>query len=353
MKILCSFIVLLLTTTFAPAAVLLDDDWDDGDRTDTNFPEESAWFASSVLGTPTLSALTNSLTGNVLVFETNTSSRLWIAHFSPAGAPTELGLGETLKITLAFTASGVTTNPATTRGLRIGLFNFSETGAARVNADGFSTGAGGGAPGANVTGYMINMNFAQTNTINNPLQIMKRTDLPNINLMGATAVYSSLGTGGGLLGAPAFSNDVPYTMELSVKRLETSVEVTVMFSDTNGWSMSNKVVDASSPNLRFDGFAMRPNGAADSAQSFTFTRFKAETVPFALRFTSIKFDTPEALTLTWDSIPNQAYQVEWRDDLLENSPWNFLGTIIATGTSTSLQDPQATWIQRFYRVIQF
>ena len=353
MKILCFFIVLLLTTTFAPAAVLLDDDWNDGDRTDTNFPEESAWFASSVLGTPTLSVSTNSLTGNVLVFETNTSSRLWITHFTPAGAPAELGLGETLKITLSFTATGVTTNPATTRGLRIGLFNFSETGAARVSADGFSTGAGGGAPGANVTGYMINMNFAQTNTINSPLQIMKRTDLPNVNLMGATAAYSSLSSGGGILGAPAFSNDVPYTMELSVKRLDTSVEVTVMFSDTNGWSISNKVVDASNPNLRFDGFAVRPNSAADSAQSFTFTRFKAETLPFALRFTSIKFDTPEALTLTWDSIPNQAYQVEWRDDLLENSPWNFLGTVIATATSTSFQDPQATWIQRFYRVIQF
>jgi len=348
------FILLVLSTTISPAAVLLDDDWDDGDRTDTNFPEESAWFGSSVLTTnPTLSASIGSLTGNVLMFETNTSSRLWITHFTPAGTPAELGLGETLKITLAFTASGVTTNPATTRGLRIGLFNFSETGASRVSADGFSTGAGGGAPGANVTGYMINMNFAQTNTINSPLQIMKRTDLPNINLMGATAAYSSLSSGGGILGAPAFSNDVPYTMELSVKRLDTSVEITVRFFDTNGWGITNQVADASNPNLRFDGFAMRPNSVGDSAQSFTFTRFKAETVPFALRFTSIKFDTPETLTLTWDSIPNQAYQVEWRDDLLESSPWNFLGTVIATGQSTSMQDPAATWIQRFYRVIQF
>src|SRR6185436_13657156 len=130
--------------------------------------------------------------------------------------------GDTLKASLVFTATNIATAPGTGRGLRIGLFNFSEAGANRVSADGFSTGAGGGAPGANVTGYMINMNFAQTNTINNPLQIMKRTDLPNVNLLGATAAYSSLSTGGGLLGAAAFSNDVPYTMELSVKRLDTS-----------------------------------------------------------------------------------------------------------------------------------
>jgi hypothetical protein len=352
MKTLRLFFVIVITSWSAHAAVLLDEDWDDGDRTDTNFPEESAWFASSVLATtPTLSASVGSLTGNVLMFETNTSSRLWITHFTPAGTPAELAMGETLKVTMVFSASQVTTNPGTARGLRIGLFNFSEPGASRVSADGFSTGSGGGAPGTNVTGYMLNMNFAQS-LVNSPLQIMKRTDLATNNLMGALAVYSSLGTGGGPAGAPGFSNDVPYTMELSVKRLDTSVEITSKFSDTNGWSISHKVVDTSNPTLRFDGFALRPNSVADTAQSFTFTRFKVEQIPLALRFTSIHFDSPGVLTLTWDSIPNQSYQVEFRDDL-ENGFWNFLGAVIATGESSSIQDPNATWIQRFYRIVQF
>jgi len=352
MKTLPLLFVVAIATLSSHADVLLDEDWDDGDRTDTNLPEESAWFASSVLGTPTLSASVGSLTGNVLMFDTNTSSRLWITHFTPAGTPAELAMGDTLKVTLLFTAKEVgTVSPASSRGLRIGLFNFSEPGANRAGSDGFSTGSGGSAPGVNVTGYMLNMNFSQT-LINNPLQIMKRTDLATNNLMGALAVYSSLGTGGGPAGAPGFSNDVPYTMELCVKRLDTSVEITAKFSDTNGWSISHKVVDATNPNLRFDGFAMRPNSVVDTAQFFTFTRFQVEQIPFALRFTSIRFDTPETLTLTWDSIPNQSYQVEWRDDL-ENSPWYFLGAVIATGQSTSIQDPNATWIQRFYRVVQF
>lgn len=353
MKTLLFFFVMAIAGLSTHAAVLLDEDWDDGDRTDTNLPEESAWFASSVLATtPTLSTSVGSLTGNVLMFETNGSSRLWITHFTPAGTPAELAMGDTLKVTLLFTAKEPgTVSPASSRGLRIGLFNFSEPGASRVSGDGFSTGSGAGAPGANVMGYMLNMNFSQT-LINNPLQIMKRTDLATNNLMGALAVYSSLGTGGGPAGAPGFSNDVPYTMELSVKRLDTSVEITAKFSDTNGWSISHRVVDTSNPNFRFDGFAMRPNSVADTAQSFTFTRFKVEQIPLALRFTSIHFDSPGVLTLTWDSIPNQSYQVEFRDDL-ESGFWNFLGAVIATGESTSIQDPNATWVQRFYRIVQF
>src|SRR5262245_2587819 len=88
-------------------AVLLDDDWDDGDRTDTNLPEESAWYANNTgtPATPTLSVAVGSLTGNVRMFETNTSSRLWITHFTPAGSPVELGLKDLLKITLVFTPS--------------------------------------------------------------------------------------------------------------------------------------------------------------------------------------------------------------------------------------------------------
>src|SRR6185503_6340317 len=145
------------TTAGAFATVLIDDDWDDGDRTDTNLPEEAAWYGSTAAGGATLSAVPGALNGLVRVFETNTSSRLWITHFTPAGIPAELSLGDTLKASLVFTATNIATAPGTGRGLRIGLFNFSEPGAARVSADGFSTGTGGGAPGANVTGYIVNM----------------------------------------------------------------------------------------------------------------------------------------------------------------------------------------------------
>lgn len=347
----------LITFTLASpgfSAVLLDDDWDDGDRTDTNLPEESAWFASSFSGTPTLTAAVGALTGNVRMFETNISSRLWITHFTRTNDPVQLGVKDLLTITLVFTPSNVTTMPTTDRGLRFGLFNFSEPGAARVTGDGFSTGAGGGAPGTNVTGYMLNMNFAQTFTVT-PLQIMKRTGTTNISLMGTTSggTYTALGgNGGGAAGSPGFSNGVLYTFEFSVKRLQdTLLEITTTFSDTNVWSISHTVMDANGPTFQFDGFGVRPNMVPDTADAFVFTRFKAEVIPFAPRVTIAVpgFDAQ----ITWDTIPNRMYQLEARDTFDPSASWMLLHSVTATGDSESFTDPDATSReQRFYRVVQ-
>src|SRR6185436_1779755 len=103
--------------------------------------EESAWYGSTAFSTATLSASVGALRGNVLMFETNSSSRLWITHFAPSGGPATLAVGDTLKATLVFVPSNVTASSAS-RGMRIGLFNFSEPGASQVTADGFSTGSG-------------------------------------------------------------------------------------------------------------------------------------------------------------------------------------------------------------------
>jgi len=335
------------------AAVLVDDSWSDGTRVDTTLPEESAWFASAT-GTPavpTLSAAAGSLTGNVRMFETNLASRLWITHFAPPGSPVILGLGDVLKLTLVFTPNNLPTTPPTSRGLRFGLFNFSEPGAAQVNADGFSTGAGAGAPGVNVTGYILNMNFAQT-LINNPLQIMKRTDLPTNNLMGASAVFTALSSGGGPVG-DGFRSGAQYTFEFSARRLETATEITTKFSDDAGWTISHTASDATNPTFSFDGLAIRPNGVADTADSFTFTRFKAEVLPYVLRLTSLRFDEIEGVILTWDSRPGMNYRVEWRTGFAEETPWTTLETVAATGLSTSVTDFLGVFeAQRFYRVVE-
>jgi hypothetical protein len=353
-----SFILLvgLLFRTSALGAVLLNDTWDDGDRTDTNLPEESAWYGSTAFSTATLSASVGALRGNVLMFETNSSSRLWITHFAPAGSPAALAVGDTLKATLVFIPSNVTTSSGTTRGLRIGLFNFSEPGASRVSADGFSTGAGTGAPGTNVTGYILNMNFAET-LIANPLQIMKRSVLETNNLMGTTGggVYTSLGSGGGAQAGPGFQNGVPYMFEFIVKRSETGVEITTRFSDTNGWSIAHTVTDANNPNMRFDGLALRPNAVADSAQAFTVTQCKVELLPFELRISSIGLLPPFNDTAV--SFPTQrgkTYQLEWRANFNPGSSWNSLGEVInGDGAVATRVDSDASFeVERYYRLVE-
>jgi hypothetical protein len=349
---LVTSIAILSSVCLSQAAVLLDDRWEDGDRTDTNLPEESAWFASSATSTPTLSVATNALVGNVLMFGTNAGSRLWITHFTPAGSPVQLALWDTIKVTLMFIPSNVTTSGSTSRGMRIGLFNFSEPGAARVSADGFSTGTGGGAPGASVTGYLLNMNFAQAFSISSPLQIMKRTDTANVNLMGASAVFTALSSGGGASGSPGFSNGVPYKLEFSVTRYETFMEVTTRFSNTNGWSIFHSSTDTVPLSYGFDGFALRPNSVADSAESFTFTEFKAEYIQFAVRIASIEMRPNDAL-ITWNARPGKRYQLEGRYRLDPNEPWLLVGSVDATGNVASFPDDEAPFEpQRFYRVME-
>jgi hypothetical protein len=351
---LCALLLLFGLPLTGWTATLLDDDWDDGDRTDTNLPEESAWFGSVAAGTATLSAAPNALTANVRVGD-NLSSRLWITHFTPAGSPVDLAPGETLKLTLDFVPRGVSTSnimSSTTRGLRFGLFNFSEPGAARVTADGFSTGTGTGAPGTNVTGYMLNMNFSQTFTINNTLQLMKRTDVTNISLMGATGAFTGLGSGGPASDSPGFSNDVPYTLEFSIRRLTTSLQIATRFSDTNGWSVSHSVTDPNGT-FKFDGFAIRPNAVVDSAEAFTFTRLKVETIPFAFRIISAQVKPTGVFELAWESLPGKSYEVRWREGLEPGARGDVLATVPAQGTTASIEDTDTPFeAKRFYQVFQ-
>lgn len=347
--------VVLGTNPAGAAQVLLDDTWADGDRTETNLPEESAWYANTagIPGVPTLSAITNALIGNVRMFETNTSSRLWLTYFTPAGSPAELALGETLRVSVTFSASKVTLAPEISRGLRIGLFNFSEPGSTRVSDDGFSTGSGTAAPGANVSGYLLNLNVAQLFTVNSPLQIMKRVDIANVNLMGASGVYSTLSSGGGDVGTPGFSNDVPYTLEFSVRRNESSVDITTTFSDPHGWSISHTATDLIDPNFRFDALAIRPNSVVDTADAFTFARCKAELIPFELRITSLNFVLPEGADIGWEALPGKIYEVYWRSGWDPGSSWTLLGSVTAAESFVSLRDYDAFFdTQRFYQVLQ-
>jgi len=274
-------------------------------------------------------------------------------QFTPAGSPVELALGETLKIAAKFIATNITTLPATSRGMRIGLFNFSEPGAAQVTADGFSTGAGGGAPGANVSGYILNMNFATIFTINNPLQIMKRTDTANINLLGASAVYTALTSGGGLVETAGFANDVVYSLEFSATRFEATTEITTKFSDDAGWSISHTASDAPAPTFSFDSFAIRANGVADTADAFTFSQFKAELLPFETRITSTVYSVFEGMTLTWASLPDKTYRVESCSTLDASDAWESLGTIPSGGTATIFTDIEAPFFpNRFYQIVE-
>jgi hypothetical protein len=262
------------------ASVLEDDTWVNSRRNVQNLPTESAWWASS---TASLVANFNSMTGTVQP----TNAALWLTYFTtlPA-APATLFVGDTLKVTMVFTPSNVATGtPPTSRGLRIGLFNYA-AGGNRVLGDTFSA---SDANGANVQGYLLEMNFVQSFTTI-PLRINKRTGTADDNLMGAIGDYTTLGTGGGNAGDPGFTNGTQYTLELSVTRLAAdTVAITTRVFGPN-LDIWYGVTDTSATTYAFDCFALRPARADSSADTFKITRFKVE------KQIDVKWDQPPVTT---------------------------------------------------------
>jgi hypothetical protein len=126
-----------------------------------------------------------------------------------------------------------------------------------------------------------------------------------------------------------------------------------VFSDNEGWSIAHTAMDSMSPYTRFDGFAFRPNSVADTADSFTFTQFKVEIIPYSFRITSVQFLPESGTTITWDALAGRTYQIEWRSALDEAGFWTAIGSVTATGASESFHDADAVFDgQRFYRIVE-
>jgi len=157
--------------------------WSTGMRNDTALPARSAWFATSATS---LTAGTGYMLGTNL-----TSSRLWLTYFTAnAASPVSLASGQTLKVTLTFTPTTVSTAPSSSTTMRIGLFDYAD-GGTRVAADTFSS---SGANGANVQGYALFLNFTSTFTDNTPMRVFRRTNLSSTNLLGTTGDFTSVPT---------------------------------------------------------------------------------------------------------------------------------------------------------------
>ncbi|MDW8309391.1 MAG: hypothetical protein RMK20_08465 [Verrucomicrobiales bacterium] len=348
-------LILLAAATLMPvlpgrAVVIVDDTWADGSRTNTPISSSNTvWYASTT---------TSLLVGPNYMLGTNiTSARMWVGYFTEDPAsPVTLNDGEMIKVTLVFTPTNVAAWPGsgTARGLRFGLFNYAD-GGTRLTNDVFSSSGGNG---GNVTGYMLNMSFFTNFSVDTPLQILVRTNLPSANLMGTTVDYITLGSGPCCLSnQPGFSSGVTYTLEFAVARTNAAdVGVYTRISGADQ-DLQFSIKDTITNYYKFDTFAIRPNNLAQSADHFTFHQFKVEVLPIAtpplppFSITSIERLSPGNVKVTFESVPGKTYVLESRDQV-NTGAWttNAVGT--ATGTSMSLTNsgipPGVT--QRFYRV---
>jgi hypothetical protein len=330
-----------------PPGVVLDDAFADGDRLNEPIsPSNSLWFAST----------TGSLTAypGLLLGENITGSRLWLGYFTENPIlPVDLAVGTAMKVTVEFTPTNVATwvEGETQRGLRVGLFDYAD-GGIRLAADGFSTSGGNG---ANVLGYMFNINFYTTFINVGPIEFRARTDTASGNLLGTTGAYTTLDSGPtGMEGQPGFQGGVRYTMEMTVTRTGVNeVQVACRIAG-GGLDLQHVVTDNVYPVNRFDTLAVRVNNADNAAESFAFHRvmvevLQAATPPFPV--TGAAAVGSDAFTLTWEAVPGTTYEVQSRD-LMSTGDWAPGPSFLATQTSQSYTNTGLSEVDsRFYRVV--
>jgi hypothetical protein len=264
----------------AGGAVLLNDTWADGSRTNTVFPSDAAWWSSSTTaGAGDLSATAGAMTGTVPLG----SAVLWASYFTTnGGAPVSLvNHGDTLTLTLKFHLLGLGNNNASS-DFRVAVVNTADSatvsppGTARVGGD---ASFGSGALGLGVSGYALFQNMGASFSSANPMILRLRTNLNTVTLLSATGDWQGLGSGPGHTNAfSGFASNTPYTLQLNLRKLGlTSLSFNVSWSNhSSGATLKHTVTNNAATNFSFDTIALRPQTGSTSATNFTFTNFKVE-----------------------------------------------------------------------------
>ena len=264
--------LLVLPLHSGSATVLVNDTWQDGNRTnqeagtdaDLDGDIESAWFGT----TGTLASSTGKLAGSV-----GTGSSSWTTYFAAEGSEVALALGETLTVTWNFSLTGTNATNAS-QGFRLALVN--TPAAARLAADGNPGSAAYG-------GYGMFMNMGQTIDHTNPFQLMERADAATASaLLSASGSWASRDDQE-TTGTIGYADDVSYSFLMTIARTGTS-ELTINASMSGGslggdGMMMASFIDTTPNSLAFDTFSLRPASEALSATTFNMTSFSVAVVP--------------------------------------------------------------------------
>jgi hypothetical protein len=281
-------IVLALTATCglvisSRAGIVVNDTWNDGTRTDPASPTyseqgtdsdadgniESAWFKGGG-GTLTPNAGTP---GNMVGTGIGTSSASWYTYFTQPATPIVLANpGDTLRLTWAFTPTGVNTNN-TSQGFNVALANTVNS-SSRVTGD-------ASVPTAVYASYAMFMNMGNTYSNANAFQLREwNLGATAGALLGTSGNYTSL-TNGSTIGNHGYDDGIQYTLQMTLTRGgagDLLITSTMSGGTLNGTGSQTVVFDDTTPNtFTYDTFDIRPSNTAQTAGTITFNQFEVET----------------------------------------------------------------------------
>lgn len=283
-KLLCAALAVLCWTTSVHAAILVNDTWLDGNRTDPAAPTysengtdldsdndlESVWYRS---GEGTLAPVGpgGPLRGDMLGDATPvaTSSASWTTYFTPQGSEVTLANpGDSIKVTWVFTTGDVNATN-TSQAMRFALIDS----ATFLAAD--------GTPSGSATGYAMFINMGETLGHSNSYNLRGRT--ANSAILSSSGDWGTNIANSGVANDPGYTDNTQYTMVWTVTRnANGNHDISVsMNGGTLGPGNAGLLTIASdiAPNggsHKFDTFTLRPSRADQTATVFDTSLFKVE-----------------------------------------------------------------------------
>ena len=115
---------------FADPVIYLDDNFNDGDRTNQSLPGSAQWWGGSSAETSVVEVSPGSGNYALKIAPTGVTIRHGVAYFAPSDAPVSLASGESIKV--SFDLTPLTTPSAGDNNFRFGLLN---SGSARLTSD--------------------------------------------------------------------------------------------------------------------------------------------------------------------------------------------------------------------------
>lgn len=248
---------------------LLDETFAADQRLVENLPATAAWYGSGATNATQPSA------GSIVLSHTNVTSSQFIFHFTPAGSPYALAVGETLNVSLDF---NLTKAIGAGSAIRLGVLNSQNT---RVTADGAAT---SNTTFADDRGYGFFFSPDSTATSNLSLRA-RTTDNNSLFTALVNGPWGSVNLAAGP-GSITVAADQTYTLLLKVTRTGTGADVSAQISGGNlaapisiAYSATNEALTFTS----FDKFGMcilatASSGTVEDPGFLTISRAKVTAV---------------------------------------------------------------------------
>lgn len=264
-----------------PSAVVVDDTFANGNSQKQDIANNSLWLfngRSTTVRTDKVGSVSFDVTA------TSTNSEAFWAYFTPSGSPINLGIGDTLSVSVTFSTTGFKNNG---QDIRWGVLNSQGT-----RNTGNLTGGMNDSTFVGDTGYGLDYYASGSGS---PFVIGTRSVLTNANVFNSFGDFQTI-AGTGASARQPLVDGTPYTLTYTIQRLtatNTQIGVSVTGGALSGLNYT-ATESSATPNTAFDYFAFRIGGTNFST-GVSFTELLVKYTPAAPTITSQP--QPSALTL--------------------------------------------------------